>query len=286
MSGNVEPRQRTVDGSTVPGARFEIRFVESDPKRGDEELARQALEYAVLAVNRIVRATAYLTARPRAVPFLAADQLGDFEVVEDLAQAGHRSLPQPRHSPVRPILLKGRIDGTVLQGLLDRAFSGASGAEELWREALDARCEQRPREALVAARAAVEVAWRDVATRRIEVLSASETPAVRAVLQAHLDEVLLTRTPMPSRLDRYSRSLLGFSVRDRWGDARCSEVGAFFGARNRGAHGSALLTHDEALLGVRSARDLIDLLERVRVPATEEGGEGQARAGACARERG
>lgn len=258
-----QPWKQEIDHGLVAGAMVHLRYEVSDPKSGDETIAQGALEISLLVANRVVSALAFASDYPREVPPLLALDLHDLGVEEDQGLAGRRTLPPVERRPIRVVHFKGSISKERVEHLLARGRLGTGDAEALWSDALEAAYDQRPREAVVAARAAVEVCWEAVARARTDASIERESIAVRALLVAHLDEALLPRTSVLDRLDRYSRSLLGFSLKDEWAE-RWDELGTFFAVRNRGAHGGGVVTQHQALHGVRLSRDVIDRLDRAR----------------------
>jgi hypothetical protein len=248
-----------------PGTEISLRFG-LDGAADDQTAWYTAHEIVVRAVNRVLHLVAFAGGNQKRLPVL---QFRDFDSIE-VVEVGDVERRLEGESPVQRVPWIRRSDQTPrTQELLDMLASRGH-AEALWLDALESAFEERPRDAVVAARAAVEVAWREAAESVREAERVHARPRGAAMIEALVDKALADGIPLPQRLHKYSESIFGASFQRRWKAATWNEVRELFSTvRNRGAHGSGSVTENEAHRAVGLARKVLDDIEAVRVAALD-----------------
>jgi hypothetical protein len=247
-----------VNGRSVGGARIEMVFSLVDGAN-DETAWNTANDVVVRAVNRVLHLAAFAGKNQKHFRTLQVRDFHDIAVF-DLTN-GERPV-----SGERPVERNVTIRGTGLtqrtQVLLD-VPAARRDSEALWFDALESAFERRVRDAVVAARAAVEVAWKS-AVQRVRNAHTGLKPQVAAMVEALVDAAIADSVPLPQKLDKHSAPIFGSSFKDRWNEKTWDRVSKLlFKARNRGAHGSGEVTEEDAHRAVEIARAILDDIEFV-----------------------
>jgi len=225
----------------------------------DETAWNTANDVVVRATNRVLHLAAFAGENQKHFRTL---QFRDFHdlAVHDLSDQRRRVVGEVPVERIATIRRKGLTPRT--QQLLD-ILAARSESEALWFDALESAFERRTRDAVVAARAAVEVAWKSGA-ERIRHAHRGTTPRTVAMVEALVAAAVSDALPLPQRLDKHSAPIFGESFKARWKDMTWQQVSELlFTVRNRGAHGSGPVTEMQAHRAVVITRDVLDDIEVV-----------------------
>ncbi len=231
----------------------------------DAELVAEAFELALKSTNRALHALAFAGGKQRPVPLLSGEDLEGTSCVDDPGGAA-RALPTSGLFPRRPVRIN--LDATdrtaAVQALLDPPPAEFTSSHTLWSEALEAFYAGRNREAVVLARAALEVGWETAARAAARDLAAHAQPPIQAgIFAAYVKEALASRA-LADRFNQYSKALLGFSFSTDWDTAKWGRLITFFELRNDVAHEGFQPLDEDALGAITLAREVLDRLAALR----------------------
>lgn len=240
--------------------------VTHDSNATDGAVVVEALEVALRSTNRVLHAVSFVGGGRRARRLLELRDLDELVVESD----GRRLEVPPDMMVAKDSPLNEPVPGddAKVQALLSPLGGDLSEAGEHWATALEAFYDDRLREAVVTARAALEVgvaaAFRAAAAR----FARQPSPdAVKRMIEAFVAEA--ERSSFPDRLHRHSEVLLGFSFQRDWDPAKWARLNTFFNVRHGVAHKGQLPSPDEVFAGLHLAREVLDVLhERLAAPTT------------------
>ena len=245
-----------------------IVTVEHQPTAGlgDPELVAEAFELALKSANRALHALAFAGGKQRPVPLLNGEDLEDTSCVDDPAGAP-RALPAVGLFPRRPVRINiaAANPTAAVQAVITSPPAEFTSSYALWQDAVEAFYAGRSREAIVLARAALEVGWENAVQAAAPDLAARVAPPVQAgIFEAYVAEGLKSRA-LADRFDQYSKALLGFSFSTDWDAGKWDRLITFFELRNDVAH-DGLQPTEEATLGALSlSREVLDRLRQLRL---------------------
>lgn len=247
----------------IPGARVRLHFELGD-EASDQTAWLTGLTVVVRGVNRVLHLAAFAGENRKRIRGLQFRDFLDVSLVE-LADVERPIAGEvPFEAPIR-IKRTGLTPKT--QALLD-TIGRQSSSEILWMDSLESAFEERTRDAVVAARAAVEVAWKDAAYAIRDAHAAGASTRALAIIDAHLERVCTDGVALPRQLHDSSQAIFGCSFQHRWSAETWKHVIDLLStARNRGAHGSGSVDETEAHRAVALARQVLDDIEAVRVAA-------------------
>ncbi len=298
ISGPLGPFTLTVDGiscrlslerdpprNPVPAGGAEgsgaVVTVEHEPTAdmGDEELVAEALQLSLTATNRVVHALAFSSARRGVVPLLDGVELEDL-MCSDLSGAAPRPLPTAGLLPRRPVRIKSEGERVTeeVQAAIDPLPSEFATSDDLWRDAVQAFYAGGMREAVVFARAAIEVAWETAArSAAFDLARQVNAPVQASIFGSYVDEALEARS-LKDQFNKYSKALFGFSFESDWDAAKWGKLTTFFELRNRIAHEGFRPPADDAWSAIDLTREvltkLVELRGRAVPPAPAAGARG------------
>ncbi|MCW5831341.1 MAG: hypothetical protein KIS78_02655 [Labilithrix sp.] len=232
----------------------------------DAELVAQAFELALKSTNRALHALAFAAHKERPVPLLSGEDLEDKSCIEDPGGAA-RALPVDGLFSRQAVRIKlDAADRTdVVQKVMTPLPADFVAAHALWVDAIEAFYAGRLREAVVLARAAVEVGWEIATKAAAQDLATQARPPIQAqIFEAYVAEGLESRA-LKDRLDKYNKALLGFSFCTDWTPGRWEHLVEFFELRNNIAHEGFHPSPDKAFRAIALTRDVLSKLVELRL---------------------
>lgn len=239
------------------GAAATLTFMDQGPTT-DDALASAAIDLAPRAFNRIVHLAAFAGNNEKVLRLLDDRDLVDVAISISDSGGSIRSVAVPEKF-VRSPRVKGSGLTQRVQALVARTnVAEPEIAEALWLDALEAVFDDRPREALVLARACVEVSWEACVRAVLHARASTWPPEAASYMEALLSHAL--RAGLTDRLDHHSALLLGFSFQKGWPPDAWGRLASAIKARNEAAHGPASADIEEARRAVTIVRAVLDQL--------------------------
>ena len=257
-------------GATGSGALVTLEH-EPTPGLADSELVREAFELALQATNKVIHALAFSGSKREPVPSLVGHDLEDATCADASAD---RDIPTGglfSRGTVR-INLPARDATEAVCAVIRPLPPDFAVSDALWQDAVEAFYAGREREAVILARAALEVGWEMAADAvATDLASRVAAPVQPGIFAAYVAEASDARN-IQDLFSKFAKSLFGFSFATDWDAAKWGRLAQFFQLRNDVAHEGRLPNRDEVWQAISLSREVLMKLAELRAQAQPAGG--------------